>query len=139
MYCNYVLYARNNCLKVSHSPTISCRRFGFRHFSLSPLWLCLLSPFRPVAVLTVNRPNDGGCITSYVLNSGVTDPNLTRFLQDVQYRNAEINIAIFHFQSVSERQIGSSNCGLVAAKILRSPFKRCTIERFHWRKLCLNP
>jgi len=54
MYCNYVLYARNNCLKASHNPTISCRRFGFRHFSLSPLWPCLLSPFRHVAVLTVN-------------------------------------------------------------------------------------
>jgi len=57
MYCNYVLYmhVRNNCLKASHNPTISCRRFGFRPFCLSPLWPCLLSPFRHVAVLTVNR------------------------------------------------------------------------------------
>jgi len=47
MYCNYVLYA-------VHNPTISCRRFGFRRFSLSPLWPCLLSPFRHVAVFTVN-------------------------------------------------------------------------------------
>jgi len=52
MYCNYVLYARNNCLKASHNPTISCRRFGFRRFCLSPLWPCLLSSFRHVAVLT---------------------------------------------------------------------------------------
>ena len=53
IHCNnYVLHARNNCLKASHSPTISCRRFGFRRFSLSPLWPCLLSPFRHVAVLT---------------------------------------------------------------------------------------
>jgi len=53
MYCNYVLHARNNYLKASHNPTISnCRRFGFRRFSLSPLWPCLLSPFRHVAVLT---------------------------------------------------------------------------------------
>jgi len=29
-----------------------CRRFGFRRFSLSPLWPCLLSPFRHVAALT---------------------------------------------------------------------------------------
>jgi len=42
------------CLKASHNPIISCRRFGFRRFSLSPLWPCLLSPFRHVAVLTVN-------------------------------------------------------------------------------------
>ena len=57
MSCNYVglLYARNNCLKASHNPTITCRRFGFRHFILSPLWPCLLSPFRHVAVLTVNH------------------------------------------------------------------------------------
>jgi len=68
MYCNYVLYSRNNCLKASHNPTISnCRRFGFHCFSLSRLWPCLLSPldvspfwlspFWFVAVLTVNRSN----------------------------------------------------------------------------------
>jgi len=58
MYCNYVLCPRNNCLKASHNPTISCRRFGFRRFSLSPLWPCLLSRFRHVAVLTVNHQFD---------------------------------------------------------------------------------
>jgi len=34
-----MLYARNNCLKASHNPIISCRRFGFRRFGLSPFWL----------------------------------------------------------------------------------------------------
>ena len=50
MHCNYVLYAWNNCLKASHNPTISCRHFRFWHFSLSPLWPWLLSPFRHVAI-----------------------------------------------------------------------------------------
>jgi len=49
MYCMHV---RNNCLKASHNLTISCRRFGFRGFCLSPLWPCLLSPFKHVTVLT---------------------------------------------------------------------------------------
>jgi len=46
-------------MKASHYQTISCRRFGFCCFSLSPLWLCLLSPFRHVAVLTMNRRHTG--------------------------------------------------------------------------------
>ena len=40
-----------DCLKASRSETISCHRFGFRRCSLSPLWPCLSSPFRHVAVL----------------------------------------------------------------------------------------
>jgi len=41
---------------------------------------------------------DADCTTSYLLNSGVTEPNLTKFLQvyknDSDY-SAEIKIAIF--------------------------------------------
>jgi len=51
------MHVQNNCLKASHNATISCRQFGFRRFCLSPLWPCLLSPFRHVAVLSLNRTN----------------------------------------------------------------------------------
>jgi len=50
---------------------------------------------------------DPDCTTSYVLNSGVTDPIVTEFLQDVEFREL---IADYYceittiFQSISERQ-----------------------------------
>jgi len=80
------------------------------------------APYRTYMYLVIPEKIRRRLYNFCVLNSGVTEPNLTKFLQEmiVNY-SSEIKTAIF--QSVSERQgdewRSSSNCGRIAAKIVR--------------------
>ena len=81
-----------------------------------PYWTYLKSPQKKIF--------DADCRTSYVLNPGVTEPNLTKFYKmytnDCQWLCWNQNC---DFHSVSEGQgdewRSSLNCGRIAAKIAR--------------------
>ena len=64
------------------------------------------APLLNIPEVTQEKIFNADCTTFFVLNSGVTKPNLTNFLQGVQKiiadYSAKIKIAIF--QSVSKRQ-----------------------------------
>ena len=73
MYCNYVLYARNNCLKASHNPTIFvavmdfavlvCRRYGHafcRRLGMSPFWLWTLDVAKTALNKKTQKSEDVG-------------------------------------------------------------------------------
>jgi len=65
---------------------------------------------------------DADCTISYVLNSGITEPNLTKFLQGVQRwlrllgwnQNCDLPI---RWKLQRDEWRSSSNCGRIAAKI----------------------
>ena len=97
---------------------------------------CLAAP--PPTKHTWSHPRKifNDCTTSYVLISGVTQPNLTKFLQDTEmiaHYFSEIKIAIF--LSVSERQSdewrSSLNCVLIAAK--NAHFNSVNFEIIGWK------
>ena len=102
-------------------------------------WLqpCLAAP--PPNECTWSHPKnfDADCTTSYVLNSGVTEQNLTKFLQDVQrwllitlLKSKLRSSNPFRNASVPNGR-RSSNCGSVAAKIPNSFLK----VRSYWTDL----
>ena len=67
---------------------------------------------------------DADCTNSYVFNSGVTDPNLTKFLQDVEkwmsitILKSELRSSNTFRNARVPNEDRSSNCGRVAAKIV---------------------
>jgi len=93
-----------------------------KHTYWSPL--CLVS--LPRAERTWSHPRkifDADCTTSYVLNSGVTKLNITKFLQDVQkwllITTLKSKLQSSNLERQSDEWRSSSNCGQTAANIAR--------------------
>jgi len=89
---------------------------------------CLTAPSHSERELSVITIIDAGRTTSYALNFGVTESNLTKFLPNVQ-NSLLINLLQLKFRCSNSFRNGSmpnegrsSNCGRVAAKIRQTPF-----------------
>jgi len=81
-------------------------------------------PYQPLLLLNVPEvtPEKFSTPTVHVLNTGVTESNLTKFIQDVQkwLPSTLLKSKLRSYQYISERQWrSSSNCGQIAAKIAR--------------------